>query len=51
MKSEVTKEQGVRNTELDVWLAEFIFRQRIIDEGDLEGFYIIYCEILKKLLE
>jgi hypothetical protein len=50
MKSEMTKEHGVKRTEIDFWLAEFTYRQYNLHEDDLDSFYDSYIQILKTLL-
>jgi hypothetical protein len=50
MKSEMTKEHGVKRTEIDLWLAEFTYRQYNLQKDDLDSFYDSYIQILKTLL-
>ncbi|WUR02938.1 DDE-TNP-IS1595 domain-containing protein [Vairimorpha necatrix] len=50
LKSEMTKEHGVKRSEIDTWLDEFMYRKFMLREDDMGDFYKGFVDLLSKLL-
>lgn len=51
MKSEMTKQHGVKRCDIDIWLEEFMFRKRNLDNYDNDNMKNNFINILKNIFK